>query len=108
MLETRTETRMRTVTGGQGCLVRGEVDWSAEMDTWTMSGDRRRGEITDPSNTGGNRNNSALNFHFMFALNMFTVQLLLNKMVKFKCIYLYQEEIPLKHSRLTLRSILIA
>ena len=77
------------------------------MDTWTMSEDKRRGEITDPSNTGGDRNNSALNFHFVFALNMFIVQLL-NKMVKFKCIYLYQEEIPPGHSRLTLRSILIA
>ena len=72
-----------------------------------MSGDKRRGEITDPSNTGGNRNKSALNVHFMFALNMFIEQLLLNKMVKLKCIYLYQEEIPRGHSRLTLRSILI-
>ena len=61
------------MTGGQGSQGRGEVDWWAEVDTWTMSGDRRSGEITDLSSTGGNRNNSALNdcLHLMFALNKY-------------------------------------
>ena len=63
------------MTEGRGCQARGEGGWSAEMTTWTTSGDKRSGETTgaDTSNTGGNRNNSDINdcfcCSFFFYLN---------------------------------------
>ena len=80
---------MMAVMEGRGCQARGEGGWSAEMTTWTMSGDKRSGETTGADlsviNTGGKRNNSA--FDVCFLTNTNKILQILNKMVKFICIY---------------------
>ena len=73
---------MMVMMEGRGCQDRGEGDWSAEMTTWTMSGDKRSREITGPdlNNSGDNLNNSEINdcFYCSFVL----IGQILNKMVK--------------------------